>query len=257
MNVRNHKSDTLIIAHRGASYDAPENTLASFKLGFEQQADAIECDVRLSADNIVFVIHDETTTRTTGINKKVETLSYDELKRLDAGGWKDSRYKNERLPTLKEAFEILPPDKKIVVEIKSGIRVIEPVSRLLAQNIIPHSQIMMMAFDLETVIRLRERYRTIEVLWLLGFPPLDSRKKNRAALRHGIDTALKYQLDGINIQNRPELDADTISACKANHLKCYCWTVNDPERARYLMNHGIDGIATDRPGWIRENLRDA
>ncbi|MBN2012265.1 glycerophosphodiester phosphodiesterase [candidate division KSB1 bacterium] len=254
MNIQNSSHNSLIIAHRGASYDAPENTLTSFKAGLAQQADGIECDIHLSADNEVIIIHDASLKRTTGHAGNVDDFTLAELKRMDAGIWKDPQFKNEQLPTLQEVFTILPADKKIQVEIKSGIKAIAPVRRIIEQQIISPSQIILMEFDLETVIELRKTFPGIEVLWLVGFSHLHTHEKIHTIMKNAIDTSLEYKFDGVNIQNITELDTEYIRACTSHRLKCYCWTVNEPERARYLIKSGIAGIATDRPGWIRERL---
>src|SRR5438876_4057740 len=94
---------TEIIAHRGASADAPENTVAAFKLAFEQGADGFEADYCLTRDGKIICIHDENTQRTTGIDGVVSRMTLDELRRLDAGVWKGTKFIGEKLPTLQEA----------------------------------------------------------------------------------------------------------------------------------------------------------
>src|SRR5512132_2581784 len=95
----------IIFAHLGASANAPENTLAAFELALEQNADAIELDVKLSADGQVIVIHDPTVDRTTGSHGRVKDLSLAELRSLDAGSFFSEKYTGEKIPTLEEEFE--------------------------------------------------------------------------------------------------------------------------------------------------------
>jgi len=244
----------MIIAHRGASYDAPENTLAAFRLGIEQNSDAIECDIHLSADNEVVVIHDDTTKRTAGLDSRVSRLTVSEMKQLDAGRWKGVQFKNEKIPTLKEVFAVLPRHKKIFIEIKCGLQVIRPLKILLEESMLSHSQTIMMAFDLDTVVKLRETFPDDEILWLYEFPKGKGSGEIRESLNDIIYNAVKYHIDGVNIENIKEMDVDFIQACKGNNLRCYCWTVNNVARARYLVKNGIDGITTDRPGWMRAQL---
>jgi len=87
-----------IIGHRGASFDAPENTLASFRRGWEQHADAVELDIRQTKDGRIVVIHDQDTQRVTGVNRLVEEQTLEEIRQLDAGVWKDSRWVGEKVP---------------------------------------------------------------------------------------------------------------------------------------------------------------
>src|SRR5262245_50254296 len=111
---------TKIIAHRGASHDAPENTLAAINLAWQQRADAVEIDVRLSKDGRLVAIHDPTTKRTCCVNHKVSDLTLAELKALDAGQWKGNRWAGEKIPTLYEVLETVPKGKNLVIELKDS-----------------------------------------------------------------------------------------------------------------------------------------
>ena len=121
-----------IVAHRGASADAPENTLAAFKLAWEQGADAIEGDFYLSADHEIVCIHDKDTERTAPGQavRKVSESTLDQLKQLDVGKWKGERFQGERIPTIEEVFAVIPKGKKILIEIKCGPEI---KSRLLKE----------------------------------------------------------------------------------------------------------------------------
>jgi len=102
-----------IIAHRGASYLAPENTLASVKLGFEQGADAVEVDIHLSKDKRLMVNHDKDTRRTAkGRNYLIKETDSKVLRVLDVGVWKDDKYKGEKMPFLDEVLLEVPLEKK-------------------------------------------------------------------------------------------------------------------------------------------------
>jgi glycerophosphoryl diester phosphodiesterase len=108
------------IAHRGASDKSPENTLAAFERALKQGADAIECDVHLSADGEVVVIHDDTVDRTTDGSGEVAAMSLEELRQLDAGSWKHSRFSEQRIPTLQEVIELVGDRAHIFVELKGS-----------------------------------------------------------------------------------------------------------------------------------------
>jgi glycerophosphoryl diester phosphodiesterase len=106
------------IAHRGASDKNPENTLIAFERALELKADGVECDVHLSADGEVVVIHDPTVDRTTNGHGEVEGMTLEELRQLDAGAWKHSRYAGQRIPTLREVIELVRGRAQLFVEIK-------------------------------------------------------------------------------------------------------------------------------------------
>src|SRR5262245_65624278 len=103
-----------IIAHRGASHDAPENTLAAVRLAWEQGADAVEVDVQLSKDGKLVVIHDDNTKRSGGFARKVRAQTLDELRRLDVGRWKGKRWAGEKIPTLDVVLEAVRSEERRV-----------------------------------------------------------------------------------------------------------------------------------------------
>ncbi len=111
-----------IIAHRGASFDAPENTLAAIRLAWQQQADAVEIDVHLSRDRHLVAIHDFNTRKTTGRNRPVARQTLAQLRTLDAGQWKHPRWRGEKIPTLEEVLATVPPGKRLFIEIKARRR---------------------------------------------------------------------------------------------------------------------------------------
>ena len=250
--TENHSAD--IIAHRGASGDAPENTMEAFQLGFDQGADAIECDVQLSADHELMVIHDPDLKRIAGVDRAVNEMTLAELKELDAGSWKAEKWAGVQIPSLAEVLDIVPPDRRIFIEIKTGLPAIEPLQQLLTECSLPLSQIVLMEFDLETVIAMKNSFPEAEVLWLNDFHPLHFPWQKTRAIKRIISTTVEYGLDGINLQNILQLKRGTIRSCHAENLSCYCWTVDDPARAAYLISNGINGIATNKPGWMRQQL---
>lgn len=108
------------IAHRGASDEAPENTLVAFQRALEQGADALECDVHLSADGEVVVIHDDTVDRTTDGTGAVAGMTLEELHQLDAGSWKGPQFAGQRIPTLQEIIELLGETIPLFIEFKGS-----------------------------------------------------------------------------------------------------------------------------------------
>ncbi|VGO21011.1 glycerophosphodiester phosphodiesterase [Pontiella sulfatireligans] len=248
----NHAAE--IIAHRGASYDAPENTMESFELGLAQGADAIECDVHLTQDGQLVVIHDPTVQRTAGVNKAVKDMTLAELQALDAGSWKSPDWRDARIPALAEVLDLLPTDRRIFIEIKAGPPAVAPLQKVIAASALQPSQMVLMEFDLETVIAMKENFPAIEVLWLNKLPRLQVPWRKKRALHQILSTTRQRGLNGVNLQNTPLLNAALIRACREHGLGCYCWTVDDPRRAAALAKNGINGIATNRPGWMRKQL---
>ena len=244
-----------IIAHRGASHDAPENTLASFKLGWAQHADAVELDIWLTKDGKILCLHDADTKRTTGVAKKVVESTLAELRTLDAGTWKDPQWKGERLPTLAEALAAIPAGKRLVIEIKCGPEVLPELARDLKASGKPDAQIVIISFKHDVCAQAKKLFPQIPVLFLSSFKQdkaTGAWSPTPAAL---IQQAKSAGLDGLNLSHKGPLDAAFIRQVHAAGLKFYVWTVNDADLARRLLADGADGITTDRPGWLREQLK--
>ena len=108
-----------MVAHRGASGLAPENTLAAFRKALEVGADAFELDVRLTRDGRAVVMHDRRVDRTTTGRGLVGTHTLEELKSLDAGSWYGAEFAGEEVPTLEEVFDTFPQELPIYVELKA------------------------------------------------------------------------------------------------------------------------------------------
>jgi glycerophosphoryl diester phosphodiesterase len=245
---------TEIIAHRGASADAPENTLEAFQLGLDQGADAIECDVRVTRDGELVAIHDPTVERVAGRKGTVAEMSYDELRKLDVGIWKSPDWQGVRIPSLADTLDIIPADHRIFIEVKADLSALSPLKKVLAATALPRSQIVVMEFDLNTVIAMRSAFPDIEVLWINGFPLLSPPWKKRRLLQENLETAQLHEFDGVNIQDIAQLDAEAVQSCREHGLNCYCWTVDDPDRASELCDAGINGVTTNRPRWMREQM---
>src|SRR5690349_11659162 len=102
----------IIVGHRGASHDAPENTVASMKLAFEQGADGVEADFYLTSDGKIICCHDKDTERTAGVKHVISETPFDEPRKLEVGSWKNEKYRGEKMPTLEEIIAVIPAGKK-------------------------------------------------------------------------------------------------------------------------------------------------
>jgi glycerophosphoryl diester phosphodiesterase len=250
---KNAQSKPLIIAHRGASYDAPENTLASAKLAWKQNCDALEIDVHKTRDNHIVVIHDPDTLRTTGTKKIIRDENLNEIRKLDAGCWKDLKFQKEHIPTLEEVIKTVPPDKKLCIEIKSA-DCINLIDKQIKESRLQPAQLVFMDFNIDTVIAAKEVFHASEILWLYEFIPPLNIQNARSTLEMIIEKAMDVKADGINIEINPFIDQNLIKEVHNCGMKFYTWTVNDAAVAKNLLEWGIDGITTDRPGWMKNKL---
>jgi glycerophosphoryl diester phosphodiesterase len=243
-----------IIAHRGASHDAPENTVASFRLGWEQQADADELDIYLTRDGQVVVIHDANTKRTTGVDKKVAEASLDELRALDSGSLKGAQWAGEKIPTLAEALVTIPDGKRMFIEIKGGDEVLPALEKVLKESGKKSEQLVIIGFGYETMKKARQLLPQAPIYWLAS-----SQEEKTTGEPPDIEMLIakvkEAGLDGLDLHYKFPIDADFVAKVKSVGLKLYVWTVDDPLVAKKLVQAGVDGITTDRPGFLREQLK--
>lgn len=243
-----------IVAHRGASRDAPENTVASARLAWEQKADAVELDIYLTRDGRIVVLHDADTKRTTGQPGKVVEKSWDELRALDAGSWKHARWKGEKLPSLDEIIATVPADRRLFIEIKCGPEVLPELERVLKASGLPASRTVIIGFGYETMVQAKKRFPAIAVHWLSSFKQ-DARSGQMVP---GVDELIQKAkaggLTGLDLSEKGPIDAAFVGKVKAAGLQCHVWTVDDPVAARRLRDAGVDSITTNRPRFLRESL---
>lgn len=243
-----------IVGHRGASYDAPENTLAAIKLGWEQQADAVEFDVYLSKDGQIILSHDADTKRAAGVDKKVVEQTYQELRRLDVGAWKDKKYTGERIPLLSEALATIPKGKRVFIEVKCGPEIVPELQRVLAVAKRPTSETAVISFNKDVVAASKKTLPECKVYWIVSV----KKDKQTGEWNHSVDsliqTAKELHADGLDLSACDLIDRGFGDRVKASGLELLVWTVNDVKVAHQMIAAGVQGITTDRPLWLREQL---
>jgi glycerophosphoryl diester phosphodiesterase len=233
-----------IIAHRGASYLAPENTVSAAKLAWELGTDAVEIDIHFSKDGQIMVNHDKDTKRTAGENYVIKETDAAVLRKLDLGKWKDEKYTGEKMPFLAEVIETVPEGKILVVEIKCTSEVLPALKEVVGDSG-KKDQIIFIAFDWQTILDTKTQFPGNECYWL---------SSTKAGLPGKMKEAVELGLDGVNLQSKV-IDSKTMEL--ANELgikKMLCWTVDDPAEAKRLAELGVKGITTNRPAWLKEQL---
>jgi glycerophosphoryl diester phosphodiesterase len=239
-----------ILAHRGASQAAPENTLAAFRLAAEMGADGVELDVQLSKDGEAVVIHDVTVDKTTNGSGRVKDLTLAELQDLDAGSWYDSHYAGEPIPTLAQVLHELGPRLILNIELK---------------------QETFLSKGLEAeVIRLIEDTHMAHRVILSSFNPLALWRVGR--LNPNVSTGLLYAPDQpIYLRQRwfqpairpsalhprwDTIDHQFVMTAHRQGLAVHPWTCNEPEAMHRLIGWNVDAIITDHPDLLYDLLSD-
>jgi len=228
---------TQIIAHRGASAQAPENTLAAFQQALDLQADGIELDVMLTADKQVVVIHDDTVDRTTDGSGRVADMTLDEIQQLDAG-------EGERVPTLTEVLDRFGGKFLINIELKNYSSIFDSLPVEVSKLIKDHDlvkDVLISSFNAFNLPRIGRRIPDAK-LGLITQPE---------QAQHWIWRFFKY--DALH-PHFNDVDSILVSALHARNRQVNVWTVDDPEEIRRLADLDVDGIITNDPKRAKEVL---
>lgn len=232
-----------IIAHRGASWLAPENTVASASLAWEKGADAVEVDIYLTKDNKVICIHDSNTKRTTGAYHKVSETDSRVLRKLDAGSFKDEKYKGEKLPFLTEIIKTVPEGKELVVEIKCKSEILPYLEKIVSRY---QKKIVFtfICFDFQTISDTKKVFPENSCYWLCS---------NAVLLDRTFEKVGPANLEGISLSWNI-INENVMKKASQLNLEVFSWTVDDPAEAKRLISLGVKGITTNRPGWLNEQI---
>jgi glycerophosphoryl diester phosphodiesterase len=228
----------LVIGHRGAAGDAPENTLASFALAVEQGADSIELDVHLSKDGQIIVCHDTTVNRTTNGKGEIGELTTEELKQFDAGAWAGPKFVGERLPLLEEVFDLVPETMSVNVEIKSDSPMLRNglIEILHRRNLL--DRVFVSSFHHDCLVNLKKAEPLVKIGLLYDTNQLTPAEAHD---RYGVEI---YSLHPHN----KLVDRAFVKEAERFGMLVYPWTVNTESRMCELIEIGVSGIITDYPG---------
>jgi glycerophosphoryl diester phosphodiesterase len=233
--------DVMIIAHRGNSSEAPENTIAAFLSAGRVNADYIECDVHLNKDLIPVIIHDRLLCRTAKppYPQAIESTTLDELKTLDAGSWFSQKFADERIPTLADLLETEIGDTGVMVEIKQGSapnaviaqKVMEAINRNTTKTVIIGSRSPEILSEVRKIAPLHPIIGIVESLH-----DLKSHRANRPDF---------YALDASMVSS------EIVRVIHDEGRLIWVWTVDNPDQARRFAGMEVDGIITNRPREMR------
>jgi glycerophosphoryl diester phosphodiesterase len=246
-----------IVAHRGASYDAPENTVAAMELAFEQGADGVEADFYLTSDGHIVCNHDKDTERTAGVKHVIVETPLEVLRKLDVGAWKNEKYRGEMMPTFAEIAETIPDGKKFIIELKVGPEIVAPLKKELAKTDLEDEQILIICFNEKTVAECKKLLPDLKCHWLTGYKKDEKSGEFKPSLGEVVATLERSHADGLGTQGEMKhVDAEFLEdLCEEGHCEFHVWTIDDPKVAKYYQKLKPWGITTNRPGFIREQLK--
>ncbi|MDG3006769.1 glycerophosphodiester phosphodiesterase [Paludisphaera mucosa] len=244
-----------IVAHRGESADAPENTMAAFKLAWSRKVEAIELDVHLSRDGVLVVSHDGDTKRTTGVAKEIKESAWSDLKGLDAGRWKNPKFAGEPLPTLDEALATIPDGARCFIEVKTGPEAVPALVEAVRRSGKKPAQTAVISFHADTVAEAKKRLPELKAYYLASFKRDPKTNVVSPTVDELISKAKELNADGLDLDFKGPIDRAFVDRVKSAGLALYVWTVDDPAIARRLIEAGVDGITTNKAEWLKGQLR--
>ena len=236
-----------VIAHRGASGYAPENTIAAFDKAVEMKADFIEVDVQRSKDGKLVLIHDHTVDRTTDGTGLVGDLTFKQLRNLDAGSWMGEQFKGEKIPTLDETLDRYRGKIGILIELKSpelypGME--EQVARIIKERNLDkpkNNKIIVQSFNFESMKKMDTLLPRVPI----GVLTSSTRDTTEEALNE-----FSHYADYFN-PNYSIVSKQLVDQVHALGMKISSWTVRSQETADFLLSMNVDGIITDFPDYIK------
>jgi len=241
-----------IVAHRGASHDAPENTLASIQLAWDLDADAAELDVHLSSDGRIVVMHDKDLKRTAGSPALVAESDWAAIGQLDAGSWKGERWAGEPVPLLDQILPTIPEGKRLFVEIKCGPEIVPPLVGLIRESGKVPEQVAIISFNYDVCVAAKKALPAHRVYLLSGFKTDEATGIQKPSFDELIAKAKAGGLDGLDVSFRGPITAENVAKAKQEGLALLVYTVNELEDAKRLVQAGVDGITTDRPDYLMD-----
>lgn len=228
-----------VMAHRGLSADAPENTLYAFSDAILVGADFIELDVQQTRDGVLVVMHDSNLKRTTGVNKDIWDVDYADIQNLDAGSWFDPAYANARIPTLEETLQFVDKWAKLNIEIKPTKHGSDTLEQDVAELITRYQYTdacYVTSFSYGSLKKVKEANPEIRTGYLMS-------------VAYGQFYSLKYA-DAFSL-NKVFVTSQVVNAAHQQGKQIFAWTVNGMSEVRSLCNLHVDSIITDDPVMVQ------
>lgn len=246
-----------IVAHRGESYAAPENTMPAFELAWQRGSKWIELDVHLSSDGVVVVHHDDDTGRTGDKKLLIAGSAFEQLRQVDLGIKKARRWKNTRMSNLTEVITAMPRRKGygMLIEIKAHVKpsIVSAVKKVLNTSGRQSNQFVLMSFDGKLISNAKHLMPETEAR-LLVVNRRDSFGNLKPTQKQIVARIKRLGLDSIG-PAWSMLDEKFMGLLKAEGIAVNPWTTDKPSEAKKLISLGVDSITSNRPKWLRKMLQ--
>ncbi|MDO4586944.1 MAG: glycerophosphodiester phosphodiesterase family protein [Planctomycetia bacterium] len=242
--------ETPVVAHRGFSFVAPENTLTAIREAIRCGAQGCEFDLYTTTDGKVFLFHDSNLKRTTGLDRPTKEIAWDELNQLDFGAWKGEQFKGEKAATLDEALKLLKGTNcRPVIEIKQD-GFIDKVVDAVEENDLVETAVII-DFSSSRVKQVREANPNICVAWLCSFKEEQTTEEIAQII---IETLKKCDTNVVDMQYS-KVSPELLKILQDAGIHVWCWTVDDPKDIQKLVEMGVESITTNRPNLVLDALK--
>lgn len=242
----------ITIAHRGAPVSAPENTLAGYRHALSAGVDMIEVDVRVTADGRVVLLHDGSVDGSTDGTGEVSALTFDQVRRLDAGSHLSPEFAGERVPTLIEAIRETSGRAMLNLDLKDEAAIDPMIESLRAEG--PMTDVVVTGCSEPWAARVHAQAPTLPVFLNLDAELEDAARAGGDALAVlGVSRALAAGLRGLNVHHR-HVTAELVRYAHARGVAVWTWTVDDPDRMRSLAAIGVDAITSNDPATLTRTV---
>ncbi len=249
------QSQFLIVAHRGASHDAPENTIPAFELAWKQGSDAIEGDFHLTRDGKIVCIHNDTTKEVAGTELVVKNVTLHELKQLDVGAWFGRRWKGTTIPTITEVFQTMPETKTIFIEIKCGHEILPKLFEVFKASGLSKEQVVIISFDALVIYHVKQYYPVMKALLVFDFETEQRYDISRPSVEDVLKTLRFTQADGLSTKAHNLVDETFVRRIFDEGYEYHVWTINKAITAKKFIRMGVMSITTNIPGYLRKKLQ--
>jgi glycerophosphoryl diester phosphodiesterase len=240
----------LSMAHRGFSAAAPENTMSAYRMAMEYGPDFIECDVRLSKEGEVIIMHDAALARTTNSDAVLADLTVPEIKKIDAGSWFGPRFAGEQIPLLTELLNLAKDKVPLLIELKEEGEIEKKVADMVRSRNMT-DQVYMISFHYEIGPRLKEYAPEIK------FGPIKSIREPVLG-RDAIETV--KEIEAVNgklfCARKDGTTPDLVKACHDAGILIEPWTTDDADEMRKFIEMGVDGITSNKIDLLEKVIKE-
>lgn len=252
LNCQPDVGDLFIVAHRGASRDAPENTIPAFELAWKQGADAVEGDFHLTRDGEIVCIHNKTTQKVAGLDLVVAESTLHDLKQLDVGAWFGSRWKGTTIPTLTEVIQTVPAGKTLFLEVKCGPEILPSLFEQLSASGLTSNQFVIISFNADVIAAVEQQAPAFKTLLLMDL----KRDKQSGESVPSINDILRQlhltQTDGVSTKAHRIVNEAFVQRILNSGYEYHVWTIDHVNIARKFRRWGALSITTNVPGHFKK-----